>query len=346
MLVGSVLVILAAAIALAVGWTQLAAASRWTFLWALTLVPLVALGALHGAALRGFDWVVLGQLPDYVLRLGSLAALILFILAWRGELTAPIAMGLHVAAAAIALVIAHAFLRRVRPARDVGVDVDPANSRRWILAALPLGFITAAQILNTRTDTLLLGLLGSTESVGVYQVAVQGAHAVALALGAINLVVAPHFAQLHEKGDTVQLQRLVTLSARAVVLLTLPAVIVLVFMGSWLIRLIFGVEYQAAHLSLVILAAGQLANAGFGSVALLLNMTGNERATARGLVISAGLNVTLTLALIPPFGIAGAAAATALSLVAWNMMLWQSACRLTGVNSLAFGRERMTNLRG
>lgn len=334
-LVGSALVILAAAIALALGWGQLASASRWTFLWTLTLVPLLALGALYGAALRGFDRVVLGQLPDHVLRLAIFATSILTILAWGGELTAPRAMGLHVNAAALALLAAYAFLDRVHSVRSIGGEADPARFRRWMLATMPLGFIAAAQIVNTRADTLLLGIFSGAESVGLYQVAVQGAQAVALALGAINLVVAPRFAQLHQQGDTANLQRLVTLSARAVVLMAVPVVLILIIFGGWIIRWAFGAGYQSAHLPLAILVVGQLANAGFGSVGVLLNMTGHERATARGLALAAGLNLVLNFALIPSFGVNGAAAATAISLLLWNVMLWQSARLLIGIDTLA-----------
>jgi O-antigen/teichoic acid export membrane protein len=39
-----------------------------TFLWGLTLVPLIALANLRGAALRGLHKVVLGQIPERVLR--------------------------------------------------------------------------------------------------------------------------------------------------------------------------------------------------------------------------------------------------------------------------------------
>lgn len=345
-LVASVVVILAATIFLALSWEQLSSTSRWTFQWALALAPLLALGALHGAMLRGLDRVVLGQLLDHVLRLAILLALIVAALAWKGELSAPRAMGMHVTAAILALFAASAFLRRIQPDAHPVDRVVSGNSRRWILAILPLGFIAAAQIINTRADTLLLGIMAGPESVGLYQVAVQGAQTVVLTLAAINLVVAPRFAALYERGEIERLQRLVTLSARAVVLLTLPVVLILIFCGGYLIRWIFGIEYQPAHWPLTILAAGQLANAGFGSVAMLLNMTGHERTTARGLAIAAALNIMLNLILIPPFGIDGAAAATAFSLVAWNGMLWYSTQRLIGINTLAFGQTSCGIQRG
>lgn len=332
---GSGAVLAAAGFLMLMTWQELLPAMRWTLLWALPLIPLLALGTLHGAALRGRDRVVLGQLPDYVLRLALLAILVPAWWAWSSQLSAPAAMLLHVAAAAWALGISNLLLHGRVSGHPRRTATEANRSRAWLASMWPLGFIAAAQVINTRADTLLLGILGDPESVGIYQVAVQGAQIVVLGLGAINLVVAPHFSSLHSQGKKRLLQRLVTLSARAIVLSTLPVVIVLVFAGSFAIRLVFGPEYQSAYLPMVILAAGQLANAGFGSVAMLLNMTGNERATARGLVLASLLNIILNLLLIPGFGMVGASLATALSLIGWNLLLWNSTRRLLGIDTLA-----------
>jgi len=335
-LTSSTLIVIVFGSVLALGWGQLDLNLRWTLVWALPLLPLMALGALHGAALRGFDRLLLGQLPDHVLRLAIFAVLVLIGLAWTDQLSAPRAMGMHVAAAAFSLLAAHAYLRRVLPCHDVATAVDVERSRRWMLATLPLGFIAAAQIINARADTLLLGVMVSSESVGIYQVANQGAQAVAMALGAVSLVLAPRFAVLYQKGEMKHIQRLAKIGAKLVILVTLPAVLILFFYGAPLILLIFGSAYQQAHSPLAILAAGQVASAFFGTAAALLNMTGHEHVTARGLALAAGINIVLNLTLIPPFGINGAAAATAFSMVAWSLMLWRSTWRILRIDTFAF----------
>jgi O-antigen/teichoic acid export membrane protein len=47
-----------------------------TFLWGLALVPLIALGDLRGAALRGLQRVVAGQLPEFLIRPGLFVLLL------------------------------------------------------------------------------------------------------------------------------------------------------------------------------------------------------------------------------------------------------------------------------
>ena len=109
--------------------------------------------------------------------------------------------------------------------------------------------------------------------------------------------------------------------------------------GDSIIRVtfVFGAAYGGSGAALGILAIGQLCDAAFGSVVFLLNMTGHERDTVRGLSIGVVVNALLNLALIPLFGINGAAAATALTLLIWNVLLWRAVRRRLGIDSTALG---------
>ena len=84
------------------------------------------------------------------------------------------------------------------------------------------------------------------------------------------------------------------------------------------------------------LALGQLVNAGMGSVGALLNMTDHERDTLRGVAIAAVANVVLGLVLIPLYGLEGAAIATAVPLIIWNLLLRQAVWRRIQIETLAF----------
>jgi len=73
-----------------------------------------------------------------------------------------------------------------------------------------------------------------------------------------------------------------------------------------------------------------------GSVGALLNMTGHERDTLRGVAIAAVANVVLGLALIPLFGLEGAALATAATLIIWNLLLRQAVWGRIRIETMAF----------
>ena len=64
-----------------------------------------------------------------------------------------------------------------------------------------------------------------------------------------------------------------------------------------------------------------MVNAFCGSVGVLMTMTGHQLEAAKVYITAAILNIFLNVLFIPPFGIEGAAAATALTTIFWNLVL-------------------------
>jgi len=319
----SVLMVTIGALALWLGGEWLGE-SRWqTLAVGLALVPLIALANVRGAVLRGLRRVVLGQLPESILRPGLLLAMVLVTAWWwnGGALTPAGVMGLHGIAAFTAFLIGAAMLLRARPEALRSGPTPEYQTRYWRQAAMPLAMLAGMQLINAHTDIIMLGIIHSDEEVGVYRVVVQVAMLVVFGLQAVNQVLQPYFARLHARGELERLQRLVTYSARLIMLLAVPPVLVMLAFGGPLLEFLFGAEYRLGTIALAILALGQLANAAMGSVGMLLTMTGHERDTVRGVAIAAVLNVVLNLVLIPPFDIEGAAVATAATLLVWNLVL-------------------------
>ena len=66
---------------------------------------------------------------------------------------------------------------------------------------------------------------------------------------------------------------------------------------------------------------GRLISSFSGSVGNILQMTGNQNILARILFLGAIINVLLNLILIPNYGINGAAIASTISTVFWNITM-------------------------
>ncbi|WP_018880498.1 flippase [Thioalkalivibrio sp. ALE30] len=315
--------------------------ARWqTLAVGLLLVPLIALGNVRGAILRGLRRTVVGQLPEAVLRPALLLALVLLVPWFWADfgLSAVSVMALHAAAALGVFVIGSFLLLHVRP-QPVASGPEPEYEvAYWRNAAFPLALLAGLQLINQQTDILLLGVIQTDGDVGVYRVVFQVATLVIFGLQALNQVLQPYYARMYAQGEMARLQRLVTYSARVILLIAIPPVIVMIAFGGAFLEWVFGTEYRAGATALAILAAGQVVNAGMGSVGMLLNMTGHERDTVKGIGIAALCNVVLNLVLIPPFGIEGAAAATALTLVIWNLILRAFVKRRLGIETMALAR--------
>lgn len=158
----------------------------------------------------------------------------------------------------------------------------------------------------------------------------------AFGLEAVNMVVAPRFAELYTRGHIERLQQLVTISAWVVLAFNVMITGFFVPAGHFFLTLVFGEEFAASYASLLILLGGQLVNSAAGSVGYLINMTGHERETVRSMALAAGINILLGLLWIPRWGILGAAGATAISMTVWKGLLWWRVRQRLGINSLAF----------
>lgn len=306
----------------------------------LLVVPLVSLGALRGAMLRGLRKVVLGQLPEQIFRPMFFLCLIVSLPLLTGSRGSVFEVMLaQVVASALAFIGGlHLFFRN-RPA-EIRVADPRYKTAAWLKSTVPFGLIAAIQLINGRTDILMLGFFREDAEVGIYRVASQMALLIIFGLRAINAIQGPHIAHLYATGDIERLQKMITRSSQAILATSIPFVLVFVVLGQFLIRTLFGEAFVGAYVPLVILCAGQLVNASLGSVASLLNMTGHERDTTRSLVVSAVANVVLNVTLAPIWGAIGAAIATSATLIIWNVLMWRRVYARLGIHSSPLYRGR------
>lgn len=308
-----------------------------TFCFAILLLPVFGLTRLRQGAMRGLGRVVLGQTPEMLVQPLFFAVLIgVGYLLLRGNLTASGAVALHVASATIAFLVGYVLLCRhiPEPARAAQPEYE---TRVWASSVLPLLVISSMNIMNARVDAIMLGALRSPEVVGIYRVATRGANLITLVLFAVNAALAPMVARLYLANEKERLQRLVTRSARAITLFSLPVALGMILFGRWFLML-FGQEFADAGAALAILSLGRLINATMGPVSLLLVMTNHERYASIGIGFSVVLNVLLNWFLVPRYGVEGAAIATAASGALRNILLAILVVKCTGIHSTALGK--------
>jgi O-antigen/teichoic acid export membrane protein len=304
---------------------------------ALLILPLLSLAHLTEASLQGLQYVVVGRLPETIIR--PVAFIILLGGAYvilGAELSVYWVMGLNAIAVGIAFLATMYLLHKAMP--QPVRNVSPVyQTRMWIGRAIPLMLISGIQIVNGRTDILMLGAIKGAEAVGIYNVACRGAHIVIFIQAAVNAALAPTIASLYAAGNMQRLQGVITKGTRVTLFVSLFFAIGLIVFGNELLSL-FGADFIKGRSALVILIIGWVVNASVGPVGILLIMTGHERDAALGTGISAILNLVLNSTLIPRFGIAGAAASTATSMIVWNLLLMLLVYKRLGIYSTSLGR--------
>lgn len=304
------------------------------FEWGLALIPLIALGSLRAASLRGLRRVVLGQLPEEIVRPALLVVFVIVIALVGGRHITPVeAMKLHVIAALLAFLLGAWMLNQARPQALSRCGPPRYEARRWILAVLPFAAMDGMFFINNQTDLILLGALSTAKDVGIYKVASQGAAFVALGFQALGMALMPHYAKLHALGERRRFGLLSAAGCLGGIICALPVFVAFLVFGRPILSQVFGIGYAAGYAVLVILSFAQLTNVCFGMPGRLMNAAGYEHMAAWGVLAGAACNVVLNVLLIPEFGSNGAAIATGVSLVLWNVVLWRMAYGQIGIDS-------------
>ncbi|WP_058308618.1 flippase [Gracilibacillus massiliensis] len=292
-----------------------------TFLISLILLPILALSSLRSAILRGINRVVLGQLPENAITpILFFVFIIIYLIYDDINFNSQITMVIRVIAVFIAFIIGSIMLRYNLPSQ-LKLKEPNFEIKNWLKSTIPLLFVGGMMLINNRFDIFMLGIMHTSKEVGIYQVVMRSAELIIFALTVMNSVLAPKFSTTYTNKDMSKLQRIVTMSNRVVFLVSLPLSLVFIFFGNWLLDFIYGTEYSSGGTALGILAFGQLISTAFGSVGTLLNMTGYEKYSAYGVASAAICNIVLNLLFIPKWGINGAALATTVSLIFWNLLL-------------------------
>ncbi|MCH8532912.1 MAG: flippase [Saccharospirillum sp.] len=316
-------------------WGGLESAQINSFLWAIWLLPIIAFENVRTGTLRGLRWVVSSQLPEKIIRPLVMVLLMGTAYLMSAELTSSDAVQFTILSSLMAFLFGLVVLHKALP-NEVRQSPPLYTLKPWGLSLLPLSLFSGMKLMDAQITTLFLGLLTTVEEVGYFRVAVTGASLVAIGLMAVNMALAPQIARLYRAGEIDKLQRIITMSTRAVLVASVPVAIIFIFWGKELISWVFGEAYIEAAPALAILCIGQLVNTSVGSVALVLNMTGHEKQTIKGIVIALFLNIALSLILIPNYGLIGGAIASMTSLTVWNLILVWLTYKHTGLKTFAF----------
>src|SRR5262245_28204958 len=305
-----------------------------TFWLSLLLLPLISVTRVRQGALQGLQRVVLGSIPERLIQPMLLLGFV--VVSWKlDRMTAPLAMGMNIAATFVALVIGARWLQRTLPLTVKHVKPAYRNSA-WLRSALSMLLFSSVGVVFSQADLLILGAIKGTNAVGLYSVADRGAEMLTMMMVAQNGAFASTAAALYAARDLETLQRLATRMARWNLLVTLPLAAIFVFFGEWVLFYAYGAQFTPARGSLAILSLGQLVNVAMGVNALLLIMTGHETQAAVALGAGAVANIVLNLLLVPAWGMEGAAIGNTCSVVVWNVIATFALYRKTGVHSTVF----------
>lgn len=298
-------------------------------------LPFIAMEYYLEGVARSFGWFRLTTVPIYIVRPLLIGAACLALSLGGFELTFAV-VGAVVVSSMAAVSAALTLLIAFRLPRDATAPPSPKPRMRtlWLRAALPLLLVSGLEDLFANADILILSVLMPPEDVGIYFAAVRVLALANFVHFALYFVSGRAFAlALAERGGG-RLQESVIETARLTFWSTLVALAATLAIGPLLLGA-FGEGFRSGYGVMAILAGGILARAMAGQAGELLIVSGRQR---QALVIAGGAfftNAALCLALVPAYGLKGAAFATALSMAVRSAALIAVVRRGMGIHAMS-----------
>ena len=189
----------------------------------------------------------------------------------------------------------------------------------WLKTSAPLLLIVAADLMLQNTDVLVISQFLSPMEVGIYFAAAKTMALIMFVHYAVGSAVANRFAALNARGDREGLKAFVRDAVNWTFWPSLLCAAIILALGKPLLWL-FGPQFTTGYPVMFVLVIGFLFRSAMGPAEFLLNMLGEQTLCATVLGFTALLNIALNYALVPHFGMLGAASATAVSLMTASLM--------------------------
>ncbi|WP_254270977.1 flippase [Haloarcula marina] len=220
-------------------------------------------------------------------------------------------------ATVVGLVLLYTRFYRDLPATD---DPESGLRRRLIEYSVPTAATRASVVVDSKIDTVLVGILATPAAVGFYTLARQIADLCIVPAQSLGFTISPTLGEQSAAENRERAGGIYDTSLRNVLLLYVPAAAGLVVVARPTVRYVVGPDYLGAVPLIQLYALFVVVRAVHKITGSALDYLGlaRVRAIARG--ASAVGNLGLNVLLIPPLGALGAGIATVITYTAYTFV--------------------------
>lgn len=209
----------------------------------------------------------------------------------------------------------------------VRVQWNPEYARDALIFGLPLIPHLLGGVAIKMTDRVVLTNVVGVDATGIYLVGVQMGMGLLLLAEAFNRAYSPWLLERLEGGDAADKVRIVRVTyGYAVVIVALA--LSLGLLAPWILDWLVGEDFRAAGPLVMWLALGYAFKGMYFMVTHYIFFSDRTGWLAAVTTVSVGVNLGLNLALIPPFGMLGAAWASAATFLVSFLLTAMVASRL------------------
>jgi O-antigen/teichoic acid export membrane protein len=299
------------------------------------LIPGFTLSALRQAVLRGMKKIFQFQALDMILRpVLIIAAAVAWPLFTQVALSAEHVLLIQLATTLAILILGVRLVNAQLP-HTLHQTAPVFETRAWLETAMPLYLGTLMRVVTLQAGLIIIGSFLPNDQVGIYGVILRLAELVVFGVGLVDAIAAPMIAELFHAGRMQELQRLVTFATRITFALAVLASLALYFGGHWILGL-YGADFQAGHRAMGIVMFAYILQGLVGPVGYMMSMTDQQKPLVLIQGVAMVVNLGLSFALIPTWGIEGAATALAVSTIVWQGWMFVFVKRRFGIRSTIF----------
>ena len=297
------------------------------FLFAI-LLPLMTLQFVSLDLLRAFGLPLQGQtvtsfMPPVLLVGGAIVA------SQFGRLSFQVIGSIVCVSAALTAIVQLDSLRRLVVRRLVGVKPQ-SDLFEWARVSLPIMASTLVFVSAMSIDWLVVASLTSVAQSAIYRVnlyllSIQGVLDTTF-YSVVGTYISRNYHQQGKEDYQAFIRKL-----NAVQMLPNFVVVVVLFCAAGPILGVYGHDFVAGATSLQILTATWLLRSSLGPQEMLLNIAGRERIVTMVHMLAVVLSLVFSLALVPMYGMTGAAIAHAIAWGGTGVLLYRIVVRKLGL---------------
>jgi O-antigen/teichoic acid export membrane protein len=227
------------------------------------------------------------------------------------------------------------------PARDqlrAPARPAPGTAGFWRFNA-PRALASTAQMIIQRLDIVLVGIMRGPAEAAIYTAATRFLVVGQLGNAALSMAAQPQFTHLFTIRDLRAAGRVYQVTTGWLILLTWPLYLLAVVYGPAVLA-VFGHSYRAGSTVMIILGLAMLVATGCGQVDMVLTTTGRTSWSLGNGLLAVAVNVSVDLALIPRYGIEGAAIGWAAAIAITNLLPLAQVAKVVRIHP--FGRGTLT----
>ncbi|MCI5194736.1 MAG: flippase [Candidatus Electrothrix sp. AW5] len=175
-------------------------------------------------------------------------------------------------------------------------------SHSWPLLVNAIMMFTLSQ-----SGLWVMGAFASDAEVASYGAAIRMVVLTSMTLVIVNIILPPLIVHLHADNQKERLEKVLRSTATIAAIPALAVLLCYIFLGGWILEIVFGEHYRAGATVLMITSLGQVANVLVGSCGYVLVMTGHNYLIMFISIASSVIAFTGSLLLVQSYGSTGVA---------------------------------------